>query len=219
VRGRDEGLEGFRQADRAGSCFGGHRCDFRKVRSDLSTRFWRLARVKASYNINFEVYEVEVGVDLFSDLGRARTKRPNLGIRHRGSGLSSQQHLCICATIDRVDTSPRLLLSLDKLLDEPYKLFRLLRMHPMTRIERLQTHVREKPSSDRFVTFGNVPRLGPLDEQCRAFPCGFAGSVGEVADSGDGGGEDVKRDSKFKGFGLGVDKAVCEEELADGEFL
>jgi hypothetical protein len=146
-------------------------------------------------------------------------KRPNLGIRHRGRGRFSQ-HLCIIyATIDRVDTSPRLLLSLDKLLDEPYKLFRLLGMHPMTRIERLQTHVREKPPSDRFVAFGNVPRLGPLDEQCRAFPCGFARSVGEVADSRDGGGEDVKRDSEFKGLGLGVDKAVCQEELADGEFL
>jgi hypothetical protein len=145
-------------------------------------------------------------------------KRPNLGIRHRGSGRSSQ-HLCIYATIDKVDTSPRLLLSLDKLLDEPYKLFRLLGMHPMTRIKRLQTHVREKPSSDRFVTFGNVPRLGPLDEQCRAYPCGFARCVGKVADSGDGGGEDVKWDSEFERLGLGVDKAVCEEELADGEFL
>jgi hypothetical protein len=125
----------------------------------------------------------------------------------------------LCDNFDRVDTSPRLLLSLDKLLDEPYKLFRLLRMHPMARIERLQTHVREEPSSDRFVTFGNVPRLGPLDEQCRAFPCGFARCVGKVADSGDGGGEDVKWDSEFERLGLGVDKAVCEEELADGEFL
>jgi hypothetical protein len=127
--------------------------------------------------------------------------------------------LCSHATNDKVDASPRLLLSLDKLFDEPYKLFRLLRMHPMARIKRLQAHVREEPSSDRFVTFGNVPRLGPLDEQSWTFPCGFARGVGKVADSRDGGGEDVKRDSEFKGLGLGVDKAVCEEELADGEFL
>lgn len=92
-------------------------------------------------------------------------------------------------------------------------------MHPMTRIKRLQTHVREKPPSDRFVAFGNVPRLGPLDEQCRAIPCGFARGVGKVAYSRDRGGEDVKWDSEFEGLGLWVDKAVCQEELADGEFL
>lgn len=159
-------------------------------------------------------------IDLFSDLGRARTSaRISEFVIAAAVYLHNIIYALFMRQLTRFIHPPSLLLSLDKLLDEPYKLFRLLRMHPMTRIKRLQAHVREEPSSDRFVAFGNVPRLGPLDEQCRAFPCGFARGVGEVADSRDGGGEDIERDSEFERLGLGVDKAVCQEELADGQFL
>ena len=85
----------------------------------------------------------------------------------------------------------------------------------MPTIQRLQPHIREKLSRDRFVSFGNVPCFSPLDEESRTVPCRFSWGVREVADSGDRLGQDGKRDSELECLGLLVDQAVCEEELSD----
>lgn len=54
---------------------------------------------------------------------------------------------------------------LDELLDHRYRLRRLLRMHPVTRIEHLEAHVGEEPLRDGDVMSVEVPAVLALEEQ------------------------------------------------------
>ena len=83
-------------------------------------------------------------------------------------------------------------------------------MHPMARIKRLQTHVREEPPGDGLVPLGNVPRLGSLDEQRRTLPRSLARSKGEMTDGRDGFREDIEWDPELQSLGLRVDQTVCQ---------
>jgi hypothetical protein len=91
---------------------------------------------------------------------------------------------------------------LDKRLDHRNRLCRLLRMHPVTRVEHLEAHVREEPFRDGDVMSVEVPAVLALEEQGGAGPLRRSGVdrrwglVREIANRWDRRGEETQGDAE-----------------------